>query len=491
MRFLRQSMIGLFLAALTLGLMVYAVVLVGGAVQERLADDPKAPPARERVFAVNVQVAKAETITPILQSYGALQSRRLLELRAAGSGRVIALAEGFEEGGRVTAGQELVRLDPADAQSAVERAVNDLADAEAAVRDADRTLTLARDELAAADQQAVLRERAFERQRDLAERGVGTAIATETAELAASAAQQAVLSRRQAVAQAQTGVDQAATGLARSRIALAEAQRGLDDTVLIAPFTGNLSATSVVVGRLVSANERLAELIDPADLEVSFRLSTAQYARLLGDNGTLLRAEVSIILDVTGVDFLAHGKISRAAAAAGEGATGRLVFATLDRTALDGAAGFKPGDFVTVQVREPQLHDVVRLPASAVGAGNEVLVLGTQDRLEAVTVTVLRTQGDDVLLRGPIVGREVVEARSPLLGAGIAVKPLHRDGAEPAKPDTAEMLELTEEHRARLVAFVEGNNRMPQDAKARVLAQLSKPQVPAQMVARIESRMGG
>ena len=53
------------------------------------------------------------------------------------------------------------------------------------------------------------------------------------------------------------------------------------------------------------------------------------------------------------------------------------------------------------------------------------------------------------------------------------------------------MLELTEERRARLVAFVEGNKRMPKEAKARVLAELSKPQVPARMVARIESRMGG
>jgi membrane fusion protein, multidrug efflux system len=136
---------------------------------------------------------------------------------------------------------------------------------------------------------------------------------------------------------------------------------------------------------------------------------------------------------------------------------------------------------------------VVRLPASAVDAGGEVLVLDDEDRLEAVKVTVLRNQGDDVLVRGPILGREVVEARSPLLGAGIAVKPLRRgaDGAASAPPDEPEMLELTEERRARLVAFVEGNKRMPKEAKARVLAQLSKPQVPARMVARIESRMGG
>ena len=53
------------------------------------------------------------------------------------------------------------------------------------------------------------------------------------------------------------------------------------------------------------------------------------------------------------------------------------------------------------------------------------------------------------------------------------------------------MLELTEERRAKLVAFVQANKRMPAEAKARILAQLEKTQVPVQMVERIESRMGG
>lgn len=482
MRFLRQSMIGLFLAACTIGLLVFAATLVGGAVKERMAEDPKAPPARERVFAVNVVTAEAEDVVPVLETFGEVQSRRLLELRAAGGGRVVELAEDFEDGGVVTAGQVLVRLDPADAQSAVDRAQSDVEDALAEGRDAARSLELAGAELEATQLQADLRTRAFERQQGLAERGVGTAATTEGAELAAAAAQQSVVSRRQAVAQGEARLDQAKTRLARAQIALAEAERRLEDTTLTAPFDGTLSATDVVVGRRVSANERLAELIDPEDLEVSFRLSTAQYARLLDENAKLVRAEMVALLDITGVDIEAKGRISRASAAAGEGATGRLIFA-----ALSDAGGFKPGDFVTVQVQEPLLENVTRLAASAVDARGELLVLDEENRLEAVQVEVLRRQGDDVLVRGPILGRQVVEARSPLLGAGIAVKPVTRG----APLEAPEMLELSEERRAKLVAFVEANQRMPKEAKARVLARLAEPTVPAQMVARIESRMGG
>jgi len=42
-----------------------------------------------------------------------------------------------------------------------------------------------------------------------------------------------------------------------------------------------------------------------------------------------------------------------------------------------------------------------------------------------------------------------------------------------------------------LVAYVEGNTFMPDEAKARVLAQLRQDAVPVRVVERIESRMGG
>jgi len=482
MRFLRQSMIGLFLASVALGLLVWAGQMVSGAVQTRMADTAEAPPARERVFTVNVITAQTGTQTPILESFGEIASRRTLELRAAGGGRVIMLAEGFEEGGTVRAGDVLVRIDPADAQAAVQRGQSDLADAQAEERDAARNIGLARDELSAAQEQADLRVRAAGRQNDLAGRGVGTTAASETAELAASAARQAVLSRRQALAQAQARVDQAATATVRMQIALAEVQRRLEETVLRAPFDGTLSGTNVVEGRLVIANERLADLIDATDLEVSFRLSNAQYARLLDAEGLILKSDVRVTLDVSGVDIEAQGRVTRTSAVAGDGQTGRLVFATLAT-----AGGFRSGDFVTLRLDEPALENVILLPAAAVDASGTVLLLGPEDRLEAARVDILRRRDDDVLVRGDIAGREVVAARSPLLGAGIAVKPLRKG----AQPDGPQMLELTEERRARLVAFVEGNTRMPQEAKARVLAQLAAPQVPAQVVERIESRMGG
>ena len=227
MRFLRQSMIGLFLATVSLGLLVYAAQLLGGAIQERMNSEAAPATPQERVYAVNLVTAVSGRETPVLQSYGEVAARRMLEVRAAVGGRIVGLAPQFEDGGAVTGGMVMVQIDPSDMQAAFDRATADLADAQAEVRDADRGLDLARQEEVAAQEQVRLREQSFARQTDLAQRGVGTAATVEEAELSAAAARANVLARRQAVAAGEARVDQAATRLARSEIALAEAKRGL------------------------------------------------------------------------------------------------------------------------------------------------------------------------------------------------------------------------------------------------------------------------
>ncbi|WP_109312948.1 MULTISPECIES: efflux RND transporter periplasmic adaptor subunit [Ruegeria] len=484
MRFLRQSLVGVFLTSLTVALLFVAAQMISGAVQDVLTREESAPQARERVFAVSVRSAELETVTPYLEAFGEVQSRRRLELRAALGGRVVGLAEDFEDGGVVTTGEVLVELDPADAQSALDRAKSDLLDAQFEERDAERSLLLAQDELNSAEAQAELRGRALQRQQDLQTRGVGAAASVEEAELAKAAAQQAVLARRIALAQAESRVDQATTLLSRARIALEAAERDLDDMTIRARFGGTLTDVTLVEGRLVSANEKLAELVDPNALEVAFRVSTAQYVRLLDAAGDLIDAPVTISLEVTGTDLTAQGRISRDSGSAGEGQTGRLIYARLDE-----ASGFKPGDFVTVTVQEQPLDNVVLLPSSVLDAVGTVLVLDENDRLEALPVQLIRRQGDEVLLRGEgLVGREVVIGRTPLLGSGVRVRPLRIDDSAGAAPD---MVELSVEQRAKLVAQVEASTRMPKDVKERVLGQLSEAKVPASLVQRLENRAGG
>ncbi|WP_434614548.1 efflux RND transporter periplasmic adaptor subunit [Tabrizicola sp. M-4] len=487
MRFFGRALGGLFLAAMTLALLAMAVGVIVGALRERMAGGGMARPAEERVISANVVTVDPARIIPETTAYGELRATRALELRAPVTARVAEVSPSFADGASVAAGEVLLRLDPAEATAARDLAAAALAEAEAAGREAARALDLARDDLEQAQAQLALRQQALQRQRDIAARGAGSAAAVETAELAVGQAEQALLSSRSSLAQAEAAVDQSAIAADRARISLGEAERTLEDTVIRAEFAGRMDgAANLVVGGQVTANEVLGTVIDPAALEVAFRLSTAQFARLLDAQGDLVEAPVTARLDVAGAALQAQGRILRAGASGAEAGGGRVVFA-----ALDAAPGLRPGDFVTVTVAEPALEAVADLPATAIDSAGRVLAVTADDRLEEVAVEVLRRQGDRVIVApGALAGREVVAERSPLLGAGIKVRPV-RPGQQEQASAAPEVLELTAERRAALVAAVEGNSRMPEEAKARILEQLQQDRVPAEVVARIEARMGG
>jgi len=484
MRFLRRSLIGLFLLALTVGLLAMAASAFYSGLQDKWAQESKPKPKRERKFTVKVQTAQATNVVPVLMAFGEIRSQRTLDIRAATAGTIVMLIKDFVEGGTVNSGDLLVEIDPRNAQSALERANGDMTEASDELSQATRALTLAKDEVLAAKAQADLRTQSLMRGKDLKRRGVGTDTAVEAAALAESAANQAVLARRQALQAADARLTRAKTRLTRQEVNLADAKRNLDDTKIYAGFGGTLSNVMAVQGGLAAKNERLAQLIDAKQLEVSFRLSTNQYAHLLGRDGVLGNADVQISMDIFGVDMQAKGKISRESAAVGEGLTGRLLFA-----ALETPKGFKPGDFVTVRINEPELENVVTLPASALDAAGTVLLIGADNRLEQQQVKLLREQGNDVIVSASgISGREVVLSRSPLLGPGIKVTAIRQGQAPKAEP---EMLQLSQSRRAKLVAFIQDSKKMPEDVKARILAKLADDLVPANMVKRIEDQIGG
>jgi hypothetical protein len=201
----------------------------------------------------------------------------------------------------------------------------------------------------------------------------------------------------------------------------------------------------------------------------------------------LMTASITVALDISGVNLAATGTITRESAAVGAGQTGRLLFAELQV-----APGFRPGDFVTVRITEPELERVALLPATAVAPDNTVLVVGEEDRLEIAQTEVLRRQGDDVIIRvRGLAGRAIVAERSPLLGAGIKINPIRPGQAEEAmdEPDAPEMVVLDDERRAKMIAFVT-DSRMPDNVKARLLGQLEQEEVSSETVNRLESRMG-
>ncbi|PTQ75360.1 efflux RND transporter periplasmic adaptor subunit [Celeribacter persicus] len=475
-----------------------ALTLTAGGLLYQAATGPKATAAtrspKERAYAVEVATLTAETLTPVITAYGRLEAAHTLELRSAVAGTLVDLPESFRNGGQVAAGDLLYRIDPAKLQSAYELAETDVAEAEANLNEMRATLELSRLEARAAEEQRDLRTQAYARQLDLRERGVATAAELETASLARAAAEQTLINRQQVVAGDEAQLAQADILLNRARIALKEAERALSDTEMRAPFAGVLSDVTALPGGLVSANEQLGVLVDPSQIEVAFRLTGNQYARLLNDAGTLRKAEITTVIQRGRQETEIPAKLDRAAIALDDGQVGRLVYARL--TDPDPRL-VQPGDFVSLRIPEKPLSNVALIPASAVTTDGRMLLIGENNRLEEITITPLRHQGDELIVSDVPFGQQYVTARALQLGPGIVVTPvapaLATETAPSATPaaaapaPAADTIALDDTRRAAIVAFIEASEKMKPEKKEQFLEELSRPDVPRATVEKFEA----
>jgi len=298
-------------------------------------------------------------------------------------------------------------------------------------------------------------------------------------------AEQTSASRAQMLLTSEIKIDRNRLRLERAKIALSEAERALKKTEHRAPFAGLVSDVNVVLGGLATPNERVGLLIDPTALEAAFRVTNAQFARLLDDEGELRKVDVAVSLELDEHPLTVEGVIDRAGAVIEPGETGRLIFAKIKAKT---ATLLRPGDFVTVSISEPPLQNVARLPAAAVTEEGELLLV-EDERLTAITVRILHRLADDIVVSGAPEGAVYVAERSPQLGKGVKVKVIGEDNA-PA-PVAADLIALDPEKQEQMIAWVEANKRLPAEMKTRILKRLRTGKAPQRMIDRLNQRMGG
>jgi multidrug efflux pump subunit AcrA (membrane-fusion protein) len=483
MRFLIRGLsgIGLFLCAALLA--AVGAARFAATLQADPADEARA--AAERSFAVPVAVLERETLTPRIETYGVVRSWRTLELRAPVPGRIVEIAPRFRDGAEAREGDLLVRIDPADYEAAVADAEAAVEEAQADAREARQAVISAQIELSAAETQRDLRAATLDRQRGLAERGVASTVAVDEAELALAAAEQSVASRGQAVVTAELRVDRADLSVRRAGLSLEEAARALGDTRIVAPFDGLLTDVTATLGEIAAVNEPLGALIDPAALEVAFRVTDAEFSRLLGDDGALRPLPVTVRLPLGEGAVEATAVLDRAGAVIGEGRTGRELFARLN--AAD-RLWLRPDAFVSVSLREPPLHDVAAIPAAASTGDGRILLL-EDGRLREVSVAILRRSGDSLIVGDAPFGATYVTARSPQLGPGLKARPLGAAAGGNIRGSGGETVALDPKRRSALIAHVRADPALTGARRAELLEMLNRPEPPRALVERLEAGM--
>jgi len=181
------------------------------------------------------------------------------------------------EGDMVSAGDVLARMDSAELEAGIARAMADVAQAQQGVAEANAEIAQRRSQLTFAQQE-------LDRAEYLVERGH---IAEGTADQRVSArdAAQAALD----VARAHLAAAERAVEAAEAEVRRLEVR--LDDTVLVAPISGRVQYRLAEPGEVLAAGGKVVTLLDLTDVYMTIFLPTNQ------DGRVAIGAEARIILD--------------------------------------------------------------------------------------------------------------------------------------------------------------------------------------------------
>ncbi|MDI1246245.1 MAG: efflux RND transporter periplasmic adaptor subunit [Rhodoferax sp.] len=265
-----------------------AALLVAGALRTLSARQTRQAPLDTQQLAQKSQVSIALAASDLVQVKthelqqtvlisGPIKAvnTALLKARVAGELRDLTV----REGDTVRAGQVLARIDPTESEARVRQA---------------------RQQAAAAKAQVTMAQRNFDNNRALVAQGFisSTALASSQATLdAAQASYQA----------AQSGADLAA--------------KALDDTVLRAPISGQVSQRLAQTGERVAVEARILEILDNRQLELEASLNTADSLQV--------KVGQSALLTLDGTNQVIHAKVLRINPGASVGSRAVLVYLAL------------------------------------------------------------------------------------------------------------------------------------------------------------------
>jgi multidrug efflux pump subunit AcrA (membrane-fusion protein) len=223
----------------------------------------------------------------------------------------------------------------------------------------------------------------------------------ETAEAQANAARQQYEAALNAARQGYGAVESSAATLEGVRAQLAQAQKGLEDTTVHAPFDGYITARAVAAGEYVSLASKIATLVRIGFLKLQLQAPEQRAANVR--TGMTVTALVSAYPDR---EF--SGKVTAVNPSVDPNSRVFIVEARFDNP----GAKLRPGMFATARVLLPGGESAVFIPRHAVirDKTTDSYQVFTIDRGAAHLHVVLAgdADGDSIRIRSGLAGGETV-----------------------------------------------------------------------------------
>ncbi len=363
------------------GLAVYLVSLAPE--PERQAPPPQVP------YVQTGQAVSATGAVPI-QGAGTVRPSTEIDIAPLVGGSVAWLSPAFQSGGRIKAGQPVLRIDPVDYRNRVREAEADL-------------------EARTADILALREEAEFAREEFEQFSRLQGSTGSVTDLLGPLALREPQLKAAEAE-------------LRRSQARLDDAQLALSRTELLAPFDGYVLSESVDKGQFVNAGQAVGRVYAADAVEVAVPLTDADAALIPGlwalrAGDSERRVGARVFAEYGDTRFAWSGYVDRAEASVDQqtrtiNAIVRVPDPFSAGTLVSGSRRrddppLLVGRFVDVEIRGAAPSTYFRLPRAALQPDHEVWTVH-DNKVSIVKVQILQRSNDEVLVVGELEDGQVV-----------------------------------------------------------------------------------
>ena len=387
------------------GIMIGAIVVARVMIMLR-PEPPRRPPEPESPI-VSVETVVAGSGPILVFGSGTVRPHWEIDIAPEVGGKIVAVSPNLQSGGHVSAGEVLVRIDPADYENRVQQAEADVATQRVALLQAEEEADIARTEY----EQFRARE---------SRRGNG-------------AAPPSPLVLREPQLQA------ARAALARAEAQLHDAELVLSRTAVTSPFDGRVRIEVADVGRVVAPGQSLGQIYASDAVEVVVPVSDDDAALIpnlwslqAGDDDRSIPATVTI--EYGARRFLWEGYVDRAETALDEQSRTIDVVVRVPDPFSQGQAvegdletGVAPpllvGQFAQVAIDGLELAEYFILPRRALRLGDEVWAIAVDGRVRIVAVDVLQETDELLYVIGDFTdGQQVIVAGISVATNGMEVR---------------------------------------------------------------------
>jgi RND family efflux transporter MFP subunit len=427
---------GKTILALIQAALMIAILAGSFFIAKRMVDgkpEAKKRPAFKTVYTVNAVTAKQADNQPKFISYGQTVAARTVELRSLVSGEIVKINPNLRGGATVNKGDPLVEISDFEYKGALSEAKSNLAEAKARIIENAAQISLERSKLQAAQEQLKFAETDLARAEKLVKRKALTVQQVEARKLVESQRRQTVALSVDTIKVQEARLGQMKATIDRLDWRVAQAQRNLDSTVLLAPFTGIVQTSTAEIGRAITANDLVVSMYEVDSLEARFTLTDAQYGRLQTSSTGLIGRAVDVAWTVGGVRYSFPARIDRVSAQIEANRGGVEVIAKLE--SVEQGVKLRPGAFVEVSVPDTVFANTFMVPDTAI-YNNDTVYKVVDGKLQSSKVTVAAYQGEQAIIAtGVAEGDRILTTRITEVSDGLAVR-IEGEKA-PARPSTS------------------------------------------------------